>query len=314
MTSMELAGTPAVASYDSLVGCRARLRMPSALFQSQGPDSADALNERHRVSIATVSLVYLLADFPACSRGKASKLTFLAPSMLEPPISGAAAAHYLDQSARHRPTKLPMPIDDNKLPRQIPHLINGQIPRSSRSRRRSSADEAVSTEGSDSETSEAGSAESSTDRRSSSGSQENFLGRVQSYQKLIHAHTKSQMRSPTSGTLPSYTRTMYVHTLNQLNVHKNAAISAMASADDGLARGVAGRHMMLPHKICAALDQLGRDEVPAGPSNSPEQTSEGIARLKASLQHRRQRSLTEPVPRDFATTGTVQTRDFGMPV
>ncbi|KAF2772834.1 hypothetical protein EJ03DRAFT_348359 [Teratosphaeria nubilosa] len=209
--------------------------------------------------------------------------------------------------------KLPGPLDDNKLSRQIPHLINGQIPRSSRSKRRSSADEEVSTEGSDSEKSEAGSAESSSDRRSSSGSKENFLGRVQSYQKLIHAHTKSQMRSPASGTLPSYTRTMYVHTLNQLNVHKNSAISAMASADDGLTRGVAGRHVMLPYKICTALDKLGRDEVPAGPSNSPEQTSEGIAKLKESLQHRRQRSLTEPVPRDFAMTSAVKTRDFGMP-
>ncbi|RMY68352.1 hypothetical protein D0863_07180 [Hortaea werneckii] len=61
------------------------------------------------------------------------------------------------------------------------------------------------------------------------GRRRNFLGRVQSYSKAMHAHTTFQLGSLSRSTLPSYTKTMHAFTLNQLNHHFNEGTTKSAS-------------------------------------------------------------------------------------
>ncbi|KAI7277192.1 hypothetical protein KC335_g16 [Hortaea werneckii] len=106
----------------------------------------------------------------------------------------------------------------------------------------------------------------------------NFLGRVQSYSKAMHAHTTFQLGSLSRGTLPSYTKTMHAFTLNQLNHHFNEGTTKSATnsprldaskSRDTTLLGPGGRTVMLTHKVWSDLSKLGFDEAPRGPSNSP---------------------------------------------
>ena len=130
-----------------------------------------------------------------------------------------------------------------------------------------------------------------------------FLGRVNSYSRLMHTHTKAQMKSPT-GTIPQYTRTMHAFTLNQLSHHHQKSKSETSSPHVGT------RHALLPSKLCLELSKLSLDELPHGPSNTPEgdhgKPDEGIIE-GIDFGKLRRRSLTEPSLRDFAV---VKARDF----
>lgn len=91
-----------------------------------------------------------------------------------------------------------------------------------------------------------------------------------SYSKMMHMHTASQLSSPHTGTLPSYTKTMYAFTLNQLIHHQK---SAPHSAELSPALyGAKERHVMLPTRIESKLSKLRSvDKGEArGPPNTPE--------------------------------------------
>lgn len=115
----------------------------------------------------------------------------------------------------------------------------------------------------------------------------------------MHAHTKSQLESPSNGTLPSYTRTMHAFTLNQMKHHETAIKSATNSPQ----LGARNRHAMLPLKVCSELGKLSLDELPHNPSNTPV-----YGHRINPVRMQKRRSVTEPMPRDFAMS--VQSRDF----
>ncbi|RMY39187.1 hypothetical protein D0866_02094 [Hortaea werneckii] len=147
----------------------------------------------------------------------------------------------------------------------------------------------------------------------------NFLGRVQSYSKAMHAHTTFQLGSLSRGTLPSYTKTMHAFTLNQLNHHFNEGTtkSASNSPERGPSKprgtmllGPGGRTVMLTHKVWSDLSKLGLDEAPRGPSNSPVRRCSPHFRPGVDTGHLRRRSLTDPVPRGYAVG--VDMRDFAV--
>lgn len=124
-----------------------------------------------------------------------------------------------------------------------------------------------------------------------------FLGRVESYRRLIHAHTKSQLASPATGTLPAYTRTMHAFTRNQLHDHRRSSKSETSSPHIG------PKHAVLPAKVRKELTKLSLDEVPHGPSNTPEKDLHGEKSedLTKNEFPTRRRSLTETsAVRDFA--------------
>ena len=134
---------------------------------------------------------------------------------------------------------------------------------------------------------------------------ENFLGKVQSYSKLMHSHTKFQLSSPSINTLPSYTKTMHSFTLNQLNHHNDLSKSERS----GPHRGVSDRQVPLPMQVCTELSELSMDEVPPAPFNTPEPSARNEAH-EMDLRRTKGRSLTEPIPRDFAVGS--KTRDFAL--
>ena len=135
--------------------------------------------------------------------------------------------------------------------------------------------------------------------------EENFLGRVQSYSKLMHAHTKSQLDSPATGTLPSYTKTMHAFTLNQLNHHGDLPKSKRSISQ----LGVGDRIVHLPLEACTQLSKLSLEEVPAAPVNTPEPMAAGETHC-LDFRETKRRSMTEPIPRDFAMAS--KSRDFGV--
>lgn len=143
--------------------------------------------------------------------------------------------------------------------------------------------------------------DSSADESSENDEDPNsFLGRVGSYSRLMHAHTKSQMGSP-AGTLPSYTKTMHAFTLNQMNDSRRASKSETNSPHTGM------RQATLPAKVWQELAKLDLDEAPRGPSNTPDVEKHELVRGN-DLGKLRRRSLTAPsVARDFAV---VRARDF----
>ncbi|KAK5137459.1 hypothetical protein LTR08_008437 [Meristemomyces frigidus] len=191
--------------------------------------------------------------------------------MLEAPATGAEAA-YLLASNRRRTTQLPLgPYE--AVHRKLPSLFSCQM--------------SASPEGDD-DGSQDGTSPDENER------QENFLDRVHSYSKLMHAHTKCQLGSPATGTLPSYTKAMHAFTLSQLNQHKDVSKSERSSPQ----LGASGRHIHLPVKVCMELSKLSLDEVPAAPSNTPE-PGETRDMHGTHLRKMKRRSLTEPIPRDF---------------
>lgn len=132
-----------------------------------------------------------------------------------------------------------------------------------------------------------------------------FLGRehsltsissMDSYSRLMHAHTKSQMDSPGMGTLPTYAKTMHAHTLVQLSEHRRRSRSEANSPT------LFSGETMLPAEICPELTRLRTGRVPAPPDNTPDnpfgKVEKGPAVESGKL---RRRSLTTPyAARDFA--------------
>ncbi|KAK0335998.1 hypothetical protein LTR91_019825 [Friedmanniomyces endolithicus] len=150
-------------------------------------------------------------------------------------------------------------------------------------------------------------AKADDDESSSSDSDEaegegNFLGRVQSYSKLMHIHTEAQLRRPNTSTLPSYARTMHAHTMNQLSHHhKLATQSAVTTPQLGTGRGA----VKLPGQVYTELHKLSLDEVPPNPSNTPD-----LSQRDAGVPWVKRRSVTEPLPREFAMS--VARKDFAV--
>ena len=134
-----------------------------------------------------------------------------------------------------------------------------------------------------------------------------FLGRVHSYNKLMHAHTKTQLDSLHTGTLPSYNKTMHAFTLNQLNQYRRLSKSETNSPR------LAPKRSLLHSKMCTELSRLNLEELPHGPSNTPEQGHYRLQNVHGiDFRRLRRRSLTEPsIARDFAK---VKSRDVAAAV
>lgn len=129
-----------------------------------------------------------------------------------------------------------------------------------------------------------------------------FLGRVGSYNRLMAAHTKSQLDSPGTGTIPTYTKTMHAHTLHQLTDHRRLSKSEASSPHP-----IAGQ-AMLPGKISGELTTLASGAQP--PLNTPDQTARKVEPVLLGIDFGklRTRSLTTPyAARDFAA---VEATDF----
>ena len=234
---------------------------------------------RNRLCEATISLV---CHHDSDETGTIWTLTTLtAFHMPKSPASSAEAA-YLRAINHRRSVQLPLgPYEP--VHQQLPNLFGCHLP--------------PSPEVDDDHASDGQSTPDEAEQR------ENFLGRVQSYSKLMHAHTKYQLSSPSTNTLPSYTQTMHSFTLNQLNHHNDVPKSERASPQ----RGVSDRHVHLPLKACTELSKLSLSEVPAAPFNTPEP---GVLSEAAAIDFRKtkRRSVTEPIPRDFST----KSRDFAL--
>ena len=200
--------------------------------------------------------------------------------MLNAPSTGAEADRCPSNLEQNRRRSCQIPVGPHEtVHRRLPHLFGGRVPGSSSN----SSDDASDDE------------EDLEDRR------ENFLGRVHSYSKLMHAHTSYQLSSLSTGTLPSYTKTMHAFTLNQLNHHRNVAhCKATQSAKNSpqlstaSLRGVAGQHVMLPSKVCTGLDKLTLDDAPHAPSNTPVDAQRDVlgSNFRSCLLY------TSPSPRD----------------
>jgi hypothetical protein len=132
-----------------------------------------------------------------------------------------------------------------------------------------------------------------------------FLGRVDSYNRLMHAHTKAQMDSPGTGTIPTYMKTMHAHTLNQLDEYRRASRSESNSPQ------LCGKQALLAAKIYNELTKLRMDEMPHAPFNTPEQSTRKVEPVVGiDFGKLRRRSLTTPcAARDFEV---VESRDFAV--
>ena len=113
-----------------------------------------------------------------------------------------------------------------------------------------------------------------------------FLGRMNSYNRIMHAHTKSQLQSPATCTLPSYTKTMRAFTLNQLVRHRRS------NSESSSRRGSTQAEVILPSKLRMEVEKLSMDDVPHAPSNTPEgqHDVQGLDFRKV-----KRRSVTEPI-------------------
>ncbi len=129
-----------------------------------------------------------------------------------------------------------------------------------------------------------------------------FLGRVNSYRQLMHAHTKAQLDSSGTGTIPTYTKTMHAHTLTQLHEYRRTSRSEASTPLP------ASRHAMVPAKIFHALSKLSIGEAAQAPVNTPEHIALSHEPLLGiDFGKLRRRSLTTPyAARDFAV---VESRD-----
>ena len=123
-----------------------------------------------------------------------------------------------------------------------------------------------------------------------------FLGGVTSYSRLLHAHTQSQLDSPSTGTLPAYSKSMHAFTINQLRSQRSKSETSSPDLRSKLAT--------TPSKLRKRPKELNLDEIPHGPSNTPEKdgVNEKIE-LDKTLESPvgRRRSLTDPsAVKDFA--------------
>ncbi|KXT00035.1 hypothetical protein AC578_4872 [Pseudocercospora eumusae] len=97
-----------------------------------------------------------------------------------------------------------------------------------------------------------------------------WSGRVNSYNRLMHAHTMYQMEGKT---LPGYKKTLHAYTQNQLYLHRTASRSETSRP-------------------------LTIDDAPIAPANSPSPEQQHAHR-PPSTRGLKPRSATEPVPRAF---------------
>lgn len=147
--------------------------------------------------------------------------------------------------------------------------------------------------------------ESEEDRAADSG----FLGRVHSYSRLMHAHTKEQLARPSISTLPSYQKTMHAFTLNQLNDHRRISLSETSSPR-------VGAPLANVPKLNMEFSKLVLDEVPPAPGNTPELGGKAVGRGESHVQgidfrKLKRRSLTDPeMVRSLAAD--VRARDFAL--
>jgi len=198
------------------------------------------------------------------------------------------------EQRRRRSTQLPL-SPGVEIHRRLTLVFGGTIPGTDDQEDIESADEGE---------------EATPDDNEETGS--GFLGRVNSYSRLMHAHTRSQLRRPTTGTLPSYRKTMHAFTMNQLNHQRATSHSETSSPHTGAA-------LSMP---AVELSKLTLDELPPGPSNTPAQG--GRVMLKGVLggenqfhgidfRKLRRRSLTDPeVVRRKQTASDVSVRDFAQ--
>ena len=127
-----------------------------------------------------------------------------------------------------------------------------------------------------------------------------FLGRVTSYNRLMHAHTRNQM-SASTGTVPSYKKAMHAFTLNQFTHHQRISKSETSSPYIG------HKQAILPSKLHGELSRWSVDEMPHGPSNTPEHGHRGHDVQGIDFRKLKRRSITEPIARDHTA---VSRRDF----
>lgn len=212
--------------------------------------------------------------------------------MLEPKDDASESSNGEGQTIRERRRSSQISIpDDGREPihERLPRVFSGRAPSNN----------------DDSGEDEAGADADSQDEDSEEQAP-GFLGRVTSYHSLMHAHTRSQMKSPANGTLPAYTKTMRAFTMNQLSHYRQTCKSETNSPQLG------PKQPALPSKVGKELTKLSLNEVPALPVNTPERDIEEDKIedvLHADYPAGRRRSLTEPTAvRDFAV---VKERELG---
>lgn len=215
---------------------------------------------------------------------------FLALHMLELPVDNISLipgveADYNRESGRRRSTQLPISPGDS-VHRRLPLLFNGPNPGS----RDGDAEERDADEENEDD-------EDTPEAEDESG-KSNFLGRVGSYSRLMHAHTKYQLGDVRNHTLPSYMRTMHAFTMNQLNHQQHTTtLNAMQNLRVG------GKTVMLPASICSEMTKLGLDNaVPGPPLNTPEIGQNEMVGI--DFRKLKRRSNTEPIG--------IKTRDFAV--
>lgn len=124
----------------------------------------------------------------------------------------------------------------------------------------------------------------------------------------MYAHTTSQIASPGTSTLPSYNRTMYDFTLNQLNhmdntgSHNPDSLRKRSGEQQKVAQGPNSTHKSHipaasplalklppaqngsqdPTRSLATLKQMSLNEEPCGPSNTPEPAGVALAPVPTS--------------------------------
>lgn len=212
---------------------------------------------------------------------------------------------------RRRSTQIP-PSPAKEMHRRLHSVFGGTIPREG-----DSPDSAKT--------------DASEDEEQEDATSPGFLGRVHSYSRLMHAHTKSQLARPDVSTVPSYKKTMHAFTRNQLESHRRASCTQRQSETSSpqLGRGAAGARLAVASKLHAELEKLVLDEVPPAPGNTPEigggGGAAGMGGDVGSEPHRgeshfhgidfrklrlQRRSITDPDMVRAAVSSGVRVRDF----
>lgn len=123
-----------------------------------------------------------------------------------------------------------------------------------------------------------------------------FLGRVNSYSRIMRAYAQNQLQCPLTGTVPSYRRTMHDFTLKQLNHYQRSSKSASSSPV------VHAKRIALPCRLAGELADLAPVEIPRAPMNTPDgkqsYSSTNPRRTLGDVQgidfRKLKRSVTEP--------------------
>lgn len=123
------------------------------------------------------------------------------------------------------------------------------------------------------------------DEQQSGGS---LFGRVHSYSRLMHAHTKVQIESNKRNDIAMAAK-----------LNNSRAVSRTRSETSS--PHIGAKQAILPSPVCAELQQLTIDEAPVPPCPPPENghRQEPPIAVKRGMK---QRSTTQPIPRDFAVS------------